>query len=459
MNMALLNQIQENNTYISTWKTKHPIPHNLESCSIEEFEIILQLSSQALKSLREQTTSLQLQEILNRKIHEMSEQKKEELSRLQRDYEGKIHNLNSSHFNAEQQIQHRSSSEIQTLKSKISELQLGLEQSIKSYQMLNQNFLNLQNSSNESMEKNISIVMDKQKQVYQEQIIMQEKIYKEQITGLKSSLDMLTSSTIQQNNSSLKGKAGETSFDTLVQNFTTWDIEDTSKVPQSCDRFGNIRGCKTLFEIKNYSYNVPKKETDKFKRDLEIHNDCPLGIFISLETNIVGGQQEFFYTEFTNSNQLLIYIQHFNSHDHNTIFSILNTFIDIALLFYNKTSADTKDTNLQSKIDSIKPILQHELTNLSTFVNEITNNKKFLVDTITKQYNSTKHHIDKIRFTFESILKMFFDDPINEIIVEEQEPVPKKRRSTSKPKQKRNQNNQLILDASSACDMLQNPIT
>ena len=434
MALALINQTKEHDTYISTWKTKHPIPHNLESCSIEEFEIILQLSSQALKSLREQTTSLQLQDILNKKINEMSEQKKDELSRLQRDYEGKIHHLNSSHLSNEHQIQQRSSGEIQNLKSKISELQIGLDQSIKSYQNLNQNFLNLQSSSNESLEKNLTTVLDKQKQIYQEQIIMQEKIYKEQISGLKYSLDNLTTTTIQQNNSSLKGKVGETSFDTLVQNFTTWDIEDTSKVPQSCDRFGTIHGCKTLFEIKNYSYNVPKKEIDKFKRDLEVHRDCPLGIFISLETNIVGGKQEFLYTEFTNSNQLLIYIQKFNRHDPNTIFSILNTFIDIALLFYNKTSENISDTNLQNKIDSIKPILQNELTNISTLVNELTNNKKFLTDTITKQFNTTKHHIDKIRFTFESIIKVFFEDVVVEENIDVQQQPPKKKQNRSKSK-------------------------
>jgi hypothetical protein len=436
--MSLLNNSKEGELYISTWKTKHPIPHNLESCSIEEFEIILKLSSEALKTLREQTTSLQLQEILNKKICEMSEQKKEELSRLQREYEGKINNLKFSHSNNEEKNQQRYSNEIHSLQSRISELQLALEQSVKSYQMLNNNFLNLQSSSNEYMEKNISVVLDKQKQVYQEQLTIQEKIYKEQISGLKSSVDALTNRNIQENIPSLKGKVGETSFDNLVQNFTTWEIEDTSKVPQSCDRFGNIRGCKTLFEIKNYSHNVPKKETDKFKRDLEIHNDCPLGIFISLETNIVGGPQDFFYTEFTSSNQLLIYIQKFNNHDHTTIFSILNTLIDIALLFYNKTLDSNKDTNIQDKIDSIKPILQCELTNLSTFVNELTNNKKFLLDTITKQFNSTKHHIDKIRCTFESLIKVLFDDVVvSENLDEEggeEIPLQKKRRNTSKAK-------------------------
>ena len=455
--MALINHYKDNDTYISTWRHRSPLPSMLEGCSIEDFETILQLSSSALKSLHEQTSSLQFQYILNKKISEITEKNNSEIVRAKKEYETKVQQLNNTHSNSEFAIQQKSSNEIQILKSKVSELQISLEQSIKSYQILNQNFVSLQTTSNQSLEKNLSTILEKQKCVYQEQLIMQEKIYKEQIHGLKASLDNLTQNTIQQNNSSIKGKMGESSFDTLVQQYTTWDIEDTSKIPQSCDRLGKIRGCKTLFEIKNYGYNIPKKEVDKFKRDLEVHKDSPLGIFISLNTNIVGGQQEFLYTEFTNSNQLLIYIQQFNNQDPSTIFSILDAFVDIALLFYNKTSNNIEDVSVQNKIDSIKPILQNELTNLFTIMNELTNNKKFLTETITKHYNSIKHHIDRVRFSFESIFKTFFEEnTLNTMTIDE--PV-----SLKKARGKRNmspaQNNQVILDVSSSCGNVQNAST
>ena len=407
----LLSTEKKEDGYISTWKHTNPLPELLKTCSLEEFEIIVSLSSEALSTLRQSTSSLQFQEILTKKILEITNAKNSELSTIQKDYEQKLNYLNTIQTS-------KHSSETFSLQSKIQELQLNLEQSIKSYQLLNQNFMSLQSTSNEYFEKNLNTVLSNQKNTHESQSKMLEKVYKEQIQQLQASLEEYTKNTIQQSTPSIKGKIGELTFDNLVEQFTTWDIEDTSSTPQSCDRFGSIRGCKTLFEIKNYSHNVPKKEIDKFKRDLEVHKDCPLGIFLSLNTNIVGAS-EFFYTEFNSSNQLLIYIQNFHSHEPSTLFTILNTYVDIALLLHTKCSQTETTSNIQSKIDSIKPILQNELNSLALVLNELTNNKKFLLDTITKHHNSMKFHIDKLKFTFETLFKTFFDDNIMEISSEE----------------------------------------
>ena len=414
--MALLKQTKENDYYISTWKHNKPIPTILETCTIHEFETILELSSEALKSLRQSASSLEFQDILNKKIHEVEIKKKLELD------------------NQRNQLEEIRVHETKKLQKNISDLQAHLEQSLKSYQVLNQNFLSLQSGTQENFDKSLNNAV----KMVESQHSKLENNYKERIHKLEQSLEHYTKSAISQNVSSNKGKTGEQNFDSLVESFTTWSIEDTSKTPQSCDRYGIIKGCKTLFEIKNYSYNIPKKETDKFKRDMEIHKDCPLGIFISLNTNIIGGHQDFFYTEFTSSNQLLIYIQQFNNYEPSTLFSILDSLIDIATLLHSKCSSVENDNSLQTKVDSIKPILLSQINNIANIVKELTNNTKYIIDSIQKNHSSMKHHLETLQFTFKTILQTLFESSSDLMIIDSssegqgQEQSPKKKRNRVK---------------------------
>jgi len=428
---ALLSQTTKDNYYISTWKHTKPIPSILENCSCDEFETILELSSKALESLRQSASSLQFQDILNKKISEVEIKKLREIENQRNQFEEKrLH-------------------ETSKLQKEIRELQAHLEQSMKSYQVLNQNFLNLQSGTQENFDKSLNNALQQQKQSFESHNMRLENIYKERIHTLEHSLEQYTKIAITQNISSNKGKTGEQNFDTLVETFTTWSIEDTSKTPQSCDRFGNIKGCKTLFEIKNYTYNIPKKETDKFKRDMEVHKDCPLGIFISLNTNIIGGKQEFFYTEFTSSNQLLIYIQQFNNYEPSTLFSIIDSLIDIASLLHSKCSVEN-NSNLQSKVDSIKPILLTQINNLANILKELNNNTKFLIDNIQKNHSSMKHHLDTLQFTFKTLIQILFETSNHLMIIDsssegqEQEQPPKKKRNRVK---KLATENQIIINA------------
>jgi predicted transport protein len=412
--MALLSQNKDKNVYCSTWQHNKPLSDELMSCSMEEFELILALSSEALKTLRQSTCSIQFQEILNTKILELNSQKQNEFEKLQFEFERKK--------NSEQIV----------LQRKVQELQTNLEQSIQSYQALNQNFMNLQGSTQTNFEKYLHSSLESQKKSIEQNHTKVESIYKQQISSLQESLNEYTKKAMSNNVSSNKGKSGEQSFDSLVETFTTWKIEDTSKTPQSCDRFGEIRGCKTLFEIKNYSYNIPRKEVDKFKRDLEVHTDCPLGIFISLNTMIIGAPQEFFYTEFTSSNQLLIYVQQFNSYDNETLFSVLNSLVEIALLLHKKSSILEEDSGLQRKVDSLKPILQNEILMISKIITEVQGNTKFLVETIQKQNSSLKHNLEKIQFTFKTVFQTLFEDSVCVESSHDEMKPPRKRRQVKK---------------------------
>jgi len=480
--MALLSQLKENDYYISTWKHNKPIVGLLEQCTMQEFDTILELSSESLNSLRESSSSLQFQEILNSKIRDLENRKQNEIEQIRSDYENlritelskKQHEIEQSrrvlenlrvtetsklqNDNSKLQIEleqikrsfeNLRNTELNKSQNEIKNLQIQLEQSSRAYQLLNQNFLGIQTTNQELFSNSLNSAV-KHVEAQHSKV---DSIYKEQISSLQKQLEEYTKNAITQNVSSNKGRIGEQNFDTLVENLTSWSLENTSKIPQSCDRYGNIRNCKTLFEIKNYSHNVPKKEVDKFKRDLEVHKDCPLGVFISLNTNIVGGPQDFFYTEFTNSNQLLVYVQQFNSYDASTLFSVIDSLIDIAKLLNAKCNISEDNTSIQNRVDSIKPILQMEITNITNIIKEINNNTKNLINTVQQNNSSLKHYLEKIQFTFKSILQTFFEDIIVDDSCNDEELLnAKKKRARGKP-----QNNQVILDFKSSCDIVQNP--
>ena len=188
---ALLNQIKENNYYISTWKHNKPILSILETCTLNEFETILELSSEALKSLRQSASSLEFQDILQKKIKEVETKKNKELESQRNQYEEKrIH-------------------ETSKVQKEIHELKTQLDQYIKSYQVVNQNFLTLQSGTQENFDKSLNNALQQQKQSFESHHIRLENVYKEQIYKLEKSLEHYTKSAITQNVSSNKGKTGE----------------------------------------------------------------------------------------------------------------------------------------------------------------------------------------------------------------------------------------------------------
>jgi len=176
---------------------------------------------------------------------------------------------------------------------------------------------------------------------------------------------------------------------------------------------------------------------------MEVHKDCPLGIFISLNTNIVGAPQDFFYTEFSPSNQLFIYIQQFHTHDPNLLFSIIESLTELATIFHSKCNESEKDSNIQSKVDSIKPIFDIQLKNIVNMLKELNNHSRLMIDHIQKHNTSLKSQLESLSLSIKSMFQTLFQEStdINMIVDssnEEAKPPPKKkqiRRKTPENKQ------------------------
>ena len=90
------------------------------------------------------------------------------------------------------------------------------------------------------------------------------------------------------NVSSKKGQEGENwVFNELVRQFKSSQVEDCHTKGHKGD-FTVAQGeMKGMFESKNYTRNVPKREIKKFRSDIENNADLRYGIMLSLKSGIV----------------------------------------------------------------------------------------------------------------------------------------------------------------------------
>jgi len=90
------------------------------------------------------------------------------------------------------------------------------------------------------------------------------------------------------NVSSKKGQEGENwVFNELVRQFKSSQVEDCHAKGHKGDFTVSQGDMKGMFESKNYTRNVPKREIKKFRSDIENNADLRYGIMLSLKSGIV----------------------------------------------------------------------------------------------------------------------------------------------------------------------------
>ena len=109
--------------------------------------------------------------------------------------------------------------------------------------------------------------------------------HKLEVEGLQMKLDERTSIL---SNSSKKGKEGEMRMlDLLNELFPQAEITETHHTTANGDFRIVIHGIQILYENKNFQNNVPKRDIEKFKRDVDL-SDCDCGIMCSENSGIAG---------------------------------------------------------------------------------------------------------------------------------------------------------------------------
>lgn len=86
-----------------------------------------------------------------------------------------------------------------------------------------------------------------------------------------------------------RGKEAEKSiYSWLVSNFPKaggFEIINNSSTIKSCDLLLKYKDITILIEVKDYKTNIPKKEIEKFNRDINVNNPT-MALFISMNTPI-----------------------------------------------------------------------------------------------------------------------------------------------------------------------------
>lgn len=111
------------------------------------------------------------------------------------------------------------------------------------------------------------------------------------------------------------GLQGEMEFEDIIQQFMPSDYKlmNTAKTGKCGDFIIEYTSNKTtkryslLIDVKNYKTTVPSKEIDKFNRDLTLNSNISGGLFLSLNSKIVGISQMIKFQEiFVNNNNIPI---------------------------------------------------------------------------------------------------------------------------------------------------------
>ncbi len=140
-----------------------------------------------------------------------------------------------------------------------------------------------------------------------------------------------------EENSSVKGKISENvMYQKLNMLFPKNTIEDThSEAGRGDFIMTDSKGTSIMLENKDYNKNVPKKEIEKFKRDLTNNSDIWGGILMSNASGICNKKD--YQIEFV-ENKIAIYL-HFTNKDPNKIknaYDIMLALNDIDIDFSNK---------------------------------------------------------------------------------------------------------------------------
>jgi hypothetical protein len=287
-----------------------------------------------------------------------------------------------------------------------------------------------------------SELLSELKQSAGERVAQCDQQHKEAIANLKLAYAELAQQRPQGAGSFDKGKKGEQDFDELVLEYTNWgELVNTAGIPHSADRSGKIKGCDTLFEIKNYSNDVPGKEVAKFLSDLAEHHDCPLGIFVSMNSRISGkSNSNFIQTSWTDKSQLLVFVSCFREHSITDIFGFMEACADIALTIYKLQDKldDPQSEELAIKIEQLKHLVEKEIKRCSALMTTLNNHKRFVTETTNKHHFEVSGEIRNICDNLKCMIEIIAgtsstDESPEEMVAVPAESVPKKKR-TSKAK-------------------------
>lgn len=296
--------------------------------------------------------------------------------------------VESESFNAKQDIETASKREEKALRKRVSELEIELHAASQS-----------EHSIREKCQREFDRLLETIKEKNAELLeVKQDILDKREQAILRKEQEMQVK--IQRSASSVfRGQDGEAYFGTIVKEKKGWNLENTSKIPHSCDYSSVILNTPVFFELKNYgSAAVKQHEVIKFLRDMKEHPEVLVGVFISLNTGISGKLPcTPISIDWIHGNQCVLYIQSLTDLDIDHVLSLIEQIVHITNIFNkNMAMTDTKEDTMfyQQRIDRAKVFLDETITRGAKLIKRILTDKQEQIKTIEL---STSHVISELK--------------------------------------------------------------
>jgi hypothetical protein len=411
---AFISETFTNGHFISKFRHTHSLKNIVEQISQEDFELLLQMSSNALNSLKDSLKTIEFKEVLEKQKQVAESEKAALVKDMETKYTRQIEELKAV-LTVSEAGQHKLKEQFADITSKA---ELAFKNSLTE-------FISQKDSQ---FQKELTRLQEHHREEIKERLAQSESHYKETISSMKTTYTELEAKLRAAHEksfiSSEKGKQGEKEFEELCTEHTSWGtLVNTSKEDSATDRRCVIRGCSTMFEIKNYQSTIPSTEINKFLRDMKEHRESPLGVFVSLHTNISKKQGNYIQIEWTEDSQLLVYISSFYTHSVPDTLSFIDSCATIALTVYKSAAAAAAAGNqdsevsigLQSRIELAKHSISSEVKGVTDCMQSLTQNKKDIVSLIDKQYIEHQSKLNKMKTGLTDILQILLgkhEDPV-----------------------------------------------
>jgi hypothetical protein len=385
----------------------HP-PENIMTCSISQFQNVLTFASKLIgmeESLANEYTrdslfAEYLKDIKEKHSGELSEREKQvsaryisEIHEAHSDYEKQLKELKKSKAAIESEMtcskvesEAAHKKEMRAITKRLAELEAEIQVANKSESLIRER-------CQEEFARHLKVVEDAHKEIIRvkEECLSQREqklIIKEQ--ELQSKIQRTASSV-------LKGQDGEHYFKAIAKEKMNWDL---IKMPTfSCDYSATINNTPVLFEIKNYGHAVKSDEVKKFLRDMKLHPEVPVGVFISLVTNIQGRDPNVpIGIEWINDSQCAMYFQSCAEIDVDYTLSIINQVIRITQAFNSiieSRELDSSEPIFKTRIDQAKVYLDRMVTRGNKLMKKIVSDKKQQIDLIEM---NTTHNLSELKY-------------------------------------------------------------
>ena len=341
------------------------LPAYIQKCSdAEEVSLILRLGVDTKQKVDEIARDCVLESLISEKEaensiaiaqvkREISAKYGQELSRYQQELEDSRQQLRTQ----QEILLAKTSTEKEEILYK---LKLQEQENTKSKQIIDDLRTLHRNTFSEEFRTQFDLIQKSLESKYEAQLSELRKDKESQIGELrreKTDLNTQLNGILRiRDNSSKLGKDGELNAENMIQKVFSDSKLET--IESGCGDFvQTYKGLKIMWEIKNHHTSVPKKDVDKFHRDMRNNMDMDIGIILALNSHIEAHNSNGgFEFEFLNdsAHRGVFYISNLASHENpEGIFRMLGAFVSYIQRTKPTLSDSSQMTNISMKLNRI----------------------------------------------------------------------------------------------------------